>query len=538
LAMQVEDHPLDYYDFEGVIPAGNYGAGTVIVWDAGTYDPLESDDPSEAIRKGKIKFVLSGKKLHGMFTLVKMHGRNREENAWLLIKDHDDGVDPAWKVEDHERSIVSGRTLDEVAKHKGSRVWISNRHADGRPKSDEPERPKGPRAAAAATPARPTSKRETEAAPSSPKGKRERAPASKAKRPRPSRALPPLTSVHPMLATLVDKPFDSDDWVFEIKWDGFRALCAIDGDGKVTLVSRTGRDLLPQFPEMAALGEAFEAREAIVDGEVVALDDEGRSSFQRLQRRLARLGPDAAEKTGVALTYVVFDLLFEDGVDWRGRPLEERKARLRELVVPDAGLALYSQHVSSAGKALFALARKKGLEGILAKEARSEYVGRRSSAWLKIKAIQSQECVIGGWTEPAGSRENFGSLLLGLYEGDTLHYAGHVGTGFTRGVLAGIMKKLAPLEIAKRPFVEEPPKAKTKTHWVKPMLVAQVKFTEWTDDGVMRHPAFLGLRDDKAPKECVREPEKHAPSSKRSRAEPAASPASRKTKARAGRGRA
>ncbi len=375
LAMHVEDHPLDYRDFEGNIPAGQYGAGSVIVWDRGTYTLAEGDDPATEIAGGKIKFVMRGKKLRGEFTLVKIKAREGEHGEpWLLIKDRDEHSDPSYDPAEHPESVKSGKTLDDVAKNPRSKTWQSKRSA----------RQAG----------------------------LQRRPASVKRDPLP----------HPkalMLATLVDEPFDDPQWLFEIKWDGYRALCTIEEDG-FSLVSRNGLDMLKRFPDLGELAGAFASVPVVVDGEIVSLDARGRSSFQRLQE---------SQKKPAGLTYVAFDLLYADGTDMRGKPLEERKALLERLIRNDA-LVLYSKHVAGSGIALFENARKGGLEGIIGKRRDSAYQERRSRDWVKIKTGYEQEFVVGGWTEPKGSRKGFGALLLGVHQDKALRFVGSVGTGF------------------------------------------------------------------------------------------------------------
>ena len=461
LAMHVEDHPMDYRDFEGIIPKGNYGAGEVIVWDKGTYTLVEGDDPATEIGAGKIKFVLRGQKMNGEFTLVKIRAKGDESgDPWLLIKDKDEHVDPKYAIEKDDKSVKSGKTLKEIAQDPRAPHWISNR----------------------------------EQAPLTPAAKKKSVKRD---------PFPKVTT--PMLATLVDEPFDDEDWLFEIKWDGYRALCVIDERATLSLTSRNGLDFLKQFPEMQDLQGAFGSVPIIVDGEIVSLDKKGRSSFQRLQGSFNRHRPSARAKNaqGFPLTFVAFDLLYADGRDLRKVPLEERKSVLEQLI-KDPKLVLYSKHVAEQGKALFTQAQAAQLEGIIGKKRDSTYQERRSRDWVKIKAQLVTECVIGGYTEPRGSRKGFGALLLGLYDGKTLHYAGHAGTGFDTKTLAAMTKQLQALETARSPFAEDVD-SNTPAHWVKPQLVAQIRFTEWTRDGVMRHPAFLGLRADKKPAECVRE---------------------------------
>ena len=442
LAMQTEDHPLGYYDFEGVIPSG-YGAGEVVVWDMGSYEVVAGGDPAEELARGRMKFTLRGEKLRGTFMLVRMRGGK----SWLLIKDKDDAADPDFDVDADERSVISGITLADL-------------HG-----------PRSPKKAAA--------------------------PKPKPKAARKNVTLPKITS--PMLATLIDGPFDDPGWLFEIKWDGFRAICDIDAKGNVTARSRNGKDLLTQFPELAGVSRAFDLSAAPlrVDGEIVMIDDEGRSSFQALQNRLAR---------GGGARYVVFDCLFAEGKDLRSLGCEERK-RVLERVVDTAKRqkqVIYSKHVVGDGTALFRAAQEQHLEGIIGKRRDAPYVEKRTRDWVKIKVQLVQEAVVAGWTEPSGSREAFGSLLLGLYDHGRFVYAGRVGTGFDRKVLASVMKAMKPLATDTCPFATKP-KTRTPAHWVKPKLVAQIQFTEWTDDGRMRHPTFLGLRDDKKPEDCTKE---------------------------------
>ena len=463
LAMHVEDHPFDYRDFEGTIPGGNYGAGEVIVWDRGTYRLAEGTDPVAEIAAGKIKFVLTGKKLRGMWTLVRIKHRSGENgDPWLLIKDHDAGVDADWDIEAHAESVKSDKTLADLAKTTSPKTWQSDRPA---------------------------------AASTAPKRVRVRAAAKCEPLPRDPK---------PMLATLADAPFDDPAWLFELKWDGYRAIATIDAEGNVDVRSRNGNDLLGQFGELADLGAAFTSRPIVVDGEVVMLDEYGRSSFQALQSRDKRF-TKGKPKSETGVTFVAFDLLYADGRNVRDEPLEERKRLLEALIVPGHRV-MYSKHVIGKGTQLYELVESQGIEGIVAKLRQSPYRGARSREWLKIKAAKRQEFVIGGWTEPRGSRKGFGALLLGVYEGKKLVYSGHVGTGFDAKLLAGIAKELRVNASADSPFVETP-KTNTPAHFVKPKLVAEIKFTEWTHDARLRHPVFLGLRSDKNPTSVVRERE-------------------------------
>jgi bifunctional non-homologous end joining protein LigD len=305
----------------------------------------------------------------------------------------------------------------------------------------------------------------------------------------------------PMLPTLVEKPFDSREWVFETKWDGVRAICAVTRQ-QVLAVSRTGRDLMSQFPELAKLRGALKSLPIVIDGEIVSLDKKGRSSFQRLQPRINRIKGEA--DPGTPLNFMVFDVLAIGVDDVRQEPLEQRKALLKKNLKAGNPFVKFSAHVAGKGVQLFEKARRQGLEGIVAKRRDSHYRSGRSRDWLKIKVIKSQEFVICGWTEPAGSRRYFGALLLGVYDRGTLIYAGHAGTGFDTRTLAALHEKLARIEAKRSPF-RSVPKVNAPVHWVKPKLVAEVKFGQWTREGVLRQPVYVGLRVDKKPKDTVRE---------------------------------
>jgi bifunctional non-homologous end joining protein LigD len=316
------------------------------------------------------------------------------------------------------------------------------------------------------------------------------------------------TAIHPMLATSIDKPFDAPDWLFEIKWDGYRAIAFIE-NGRARLVSRNQNDLTSRYPELKDLPKFLNAKTAILDGEVVALDAEGRASFSLMQQRTGFRpgGRRAAANADVPVLYYAFDLLYLDGYDLRKLPLEERKKKLLSIIVPGDALR-YSDHYEQQGKALFKVAEQKGLEGILAKKRDSIYQERRSSEWLKIKIRHRMECVIGGYTEPEGSRAHFGSVVLGLYNKQSrLIHVGQAGSGFTQKSLAEIWKLLKKLETKQKAFYGEV-EALRKVYWVKPELVAEIEYAEWTDGTntgsgpKLRAPVFLGLRDDKSPKEC------------------------------------
>jgi bifunctional non-homologous end joining protein LigD len=317
-----------------------------------------------------------------------------------------------------------------------------------------------------------------------------------------------------MLPTLVEKPFDDDDWLFELKWDGIRAICAVARDGTVSLTSRNGLSLVPKFPELDGLAAEFTHAPLVVDGEIVSLDARGHSSFQRLQGRFkvarmragSRDSSDGKPPGGPGkIAFAVFDLLQDGKRDLRSLPLDERKKLLETCVKPRSKRVMVSKHVYGRGKKLFALAQAEGLEGIIGKRRASTYQERRSHDWVKIKTHHEQEVVVGGWTDPQGSRSAFGALLVGVYEDGKLRFSGGVGTGFTQATLRGVMAKLAPIGSARCPFSEVPRELLKKSHWVKPQLVAQVKFAEWTHDGQLRAPVFLGLREDKKARDVVRE---------------------------------
>ncbi len=548
LAVQVEDHPVSYFDFEGNIPEGNYGAGTVIVWDVGTWQPLSpvavngkyppgtEADAAKMLAKGDLKFRLNGKRLKGDFALIKMRGRRpgSKGNEWLLIKKHDEHALEGYEIDGYEDSVLSGRTLEEVAGDSGSREWKSRPAGRGRLKAAwladavarveqkkkltaenaESAEKKNKKKSAKAVAATKTNNEIENKGPSatsaiSAVNPFAQGPSKPVKRPMP-------TAIHPMLAESVDKTFDGEDWLFEIKWDGYRAIAFID-NGKVRLVSRNQNDLTPRYPELKDLARSIKAKTAILDGEVVALDDEGRASFTLMQQRTGFRpgGRRAAAKADVPVLYYAFDLLYLDGYDWRRVPLEERKAKLKSLLAPGDTLR-YSDDYAVQGKALFEVARQKKLEGILAKKRASFYEERRSREWLKIKITHRIECVVGGYTEPEGSRAHFGSLVLGLYDkqGRLIH-VGQVGSGFDQRLLDDIWEVLQKLNMKKNPFFGEV-EALRKTLWVKPELVAEVEYAEWTGGSVssgtpegsgpkLRAPVFLGLRDDKDPKDCVLE---------------------------------
>ena len=521
LAMQVEDHPVSYFDFEGTIPEGNYGAGTVMVWDVGTWEPLSPNpvkgqfvpgtdtEASEMLRKGDFKFRLKGKRLKGDFVLIHMKARRpgSKGTEWLLIKKQDDAVVSGYDIEKFDSSVLTKRSMKAIGGDKKSAEWESDRPAS---------RGKVKAAWLADTLERLDKKKRAEV------GSKKSAE-KKTKKSEPNSAATsvvqsldgknwPMPSViHPMLATSAEDPFDDPAWLYEIKWDGYRAVAFIE-NGMLRLVSRTQNDLTVQFSELKDIPKFVKAKTAVLDGEIVALDADGRSSFSLMQQRtgIRKWGQRVAGNSEIQVLYYAFDLIYFDGHDLRRLPLDQRKQALATLVVPEGPLRI-SDHFDQ-GKTLFAAAKQQGLEGILAKKRDSCYEEKRTRDWLKIKITDTIDCVIGGYTEPEGTRQYFGSIVLGMYNknGQLIH-VGQAGTGFTYATLKEHWKKLEKLKTTQNPFhghVE----ALRKVHWVKPELVAEIKFTEWThesaDGGMkLRAPVFLRLRDDKKPEECVLERE-------------------------------
>jgi len=535
LAMMVEDHPVSYFHFEGIIPEGNYGAGTVMVWDTGTWEPLGNEH--EMLAKGDLKFRLKGEKLKGEFVLARMRSRRpgSKGTEWLLIKKRDAAAKENFNVDKLDWSVLTKRSLDEIAGDAGSAQWQSNRAAaPARGKSawladtlakvrkakgstTEDTEKKGKKAKTATTTK--TANRSSKAANRSKESRKTSAPsvvgsalkkneiaaikgAEKAAMPR---------SIRPMLATLVDEPFNDSDWLYEVKWDGFRAVAYLE-DSKVRLFSRNLNEMTGEFPEMQALATHFKADNAIIDGELAALDEQGRPSFSLMQQRSGMVEPGKrrTRDRGIKIVYYAFDLLYFDGYSLFRVDLQKRKELLEERLAA-SDLIRYSEHFDD-GLALYQAAKQRGLEGIVAKRRTGCYIQKRSREWLKMKITRRQECVIGGYTDPRGSRENFGSLVLGLYDDKgRLVHVGNAGTGFNDRSHADMWKKLQKLETDKSPFATKV-EASRRTHWIKPELVAEIKFTEWTHEGQsgavkMRAPVFQGLRFDKSPRECVFERE-------------------------------
>jgi bifunctional non-homologous end joining protein LigD len=449
LAMHVEDHPLDYGNFEGNIPAGNYGAGSVMLWDRGTYELL-GDLPAKAqMARGDLKFRLHGQKLKGEFAIVLMKNRGKG-NEWLLLKKKDEFADPSWEADAHSRSVLTGRTQEEIA-------------------------------------------RDMPAA----------APAHGSKRTMPKGAVraPIPDSIVPMKGTLADKPPRGAGWLYEIKWDGVRAICFVE-DGAVRLISRTGKSCERQYPELSVLPHYIDAKNAVLDGEICVLDEQGRPRFNLIQPRImvSDAASIAAQARSKPATLFLFDLLYLDGHDLRGVPLSERRKLLESVVKPGGVVRLSGTF--EEGEQLLEAAREQGLEGIIAKRADSRYEARRSDCWVKVKTVSETDCVICGYTQ--GERQYFGALILGTYEKNKLLWAGNVGTGFDQKLVKDIYDRLQPLKTSRCPFAEKP-KLPKDVAWVRPELVCTVKYGEWTRDGRLRAPVFVGLRTDIDPQESVRD---------------------------------
>jgi bifunctional non-homologous end joining protein LigD len=453
LAVHVEDHPVSYIDFEGIIPKGQYGGGAVMVWDKGTFEAL-SKNPSKELKSGKLHFILHGEKLDGEWYLVRL----RDGEEWLLIKGGKD-MSPVSRKQD-DLSAATGRTMKEIA--AGRNVWQSNR-----------------------PPARKTTTRTRKS------------------------ELPPF--VEPMKARLATVPPRGDgEFLYEVKFDGYRAQ-ALKNGGSIGLLSRNKKDLAAKFPELAEAFQAVDAKSFIIDGEVVALDEKGRSSFQLLQGlELGTVRPP--------LYYYAFDLLMLNGRRLEKRPLEVRKEMLEELVHNVSDILRFSASLGTDAAPLLEQGRKMGLEGLIGKRSGSTYEpGKRSGAWIKLKFHREQEFVIGGFTNPAGSRKYLGALLVGYYKGNKLLFAGKVGTGFMAARLKELYERFKPIVRTDCPFANLPDKRSgrygqgitavemKRCHWVEPKLVCQVRFGEWTRDERLRHPVFIGMREDKRPREVVLE---------------------------------
>ena len=448
LAIQTEDHPLDYLTFEGTIPEGNYGAGKVAVWDTGSYKVIDPQDPEEGISNGKLSFKLKGTRLCGEFHLVRT---KQAKDSWLLLKKPDECAILGWKIEP---------------------ILTTERKRHGI----------------------------IEAATVVMDGARKQAVEIKI-----GKSAPFPDQVEPMLATLVDEPFDDPGWLFEVKWDGYRSICYVDHD-RIRFISRGHIDLGGKFPDLVAARSEITAQTAVIDGEILALNPEGKPDFQLIQNAsVFRSGPNRTSRPKLmekpVLVYYAFDLLYCNGRDLRHEPLIDRK-RLLAQIITGQGRIRFSDHVEGKGTLLFQQVRKEGMEGIMAKDSQSKYEQHRSKRWLKIKTAHTMEVVIGGYTEGRGSRSPFGALILGLYDQGELRYTGNVGGGFSENSLKEIYARMQSLRIDKSPFRIQP-KTEMNPQWLRPELVCEVRFQEVTDDGKLRQPIFMRMREDKDPRTCT-----------------------------------
>src|ERR1035438_5403159 len=475
-AAHVEDHPLEYGDFEGNIPAGNYGGGSGMLWGRGTFDLLGDVASDAQLARGDLKFRLHGEKLNGDFAIVRMKGA-KKGNEWLLIKKRDEFAAAGWDVEALAYSVLSGRTQEEIARNlparqtkrqtagAADRVWATSppakrarapvrRPAREEPPADVAQAGVGMSADAAGTSARATSKRRLAVL----KG------AQLAGMP---------AAIEPMTAMLADRVPRGEGWLFEVKWDGVRALAFVENE-EVRLQSRSGLRCERQYPELAVMPHHIAASQAVLDGEIAVLDAKGVSQFHLIQPRIANTDPNTIAHLvrSTPVIYFAFDLLYLDGYDLRGVALDKRRELLQRVLAPGPSVRI-SGVFPGPGEELLEAARENGLEGIVAKHARSTYESRRSREWLKIKIVGEQEFVIGGFTEPQGDRDYFGALVLGVHRDGELRWVGNVGTGFDQKLLAGLHSRLPPLIVARCPFAERPKPDRGIT-WVKPELVCQV----------------------------------------------------------------
>jgi bifunctional non-homologous end joining protein LigD len=458
LAMRTEDHPIEYLPFEGVIPEKQYGAGDVIVWDWGVFEPeAETPNPAAAIRTGELKFVLHGERLHGRYTIVRTDNNDGRER-WLLLKKRDEAAVDGWNAEDHPASVKTGRTNDEVADGVEPRFTA------------DPPRPPGEVDLTAAM---------TEPMPD---------------------------FIPPMKATLASAPFSDPDWLFEVKWDGYRVE-AVLRDGRVRLYTRRRQDAANYFPDLADASGWIDATQAIVDGEVVALDEHGRPQFSLLQDhtgiRTGRAPGGKRRSESAQIVYQAFDLLHLDGQSLLAVPLEERKRLLRSRLRPHP-LVRYAGHVDTDGLAFFEAARRQELEGIVAKLRRSPYEpDRRSRSWLKLKVRGEQEVVVVGWLPGQGTHKDLGSLIVAVRSGERWVHAGQVGSGIDTRTRRELRQQLEESERPDSPL--DPPPRLKDARWVEPRLVIRVEFAEWTADGLLRQAAYKGVEAGRDPRSVHRE---------------------------------
>lgn len=433
LAVQVEDHPLEYRNFEGTIPKGEYGGGVVMLWDEGDWEP--QIDVEEGLRTGSLKFVLKGRRLKGKWALVRMKAKSGEVgNNWLLLKEKDDYARTEDGISGFTDSIRTGRTMKEIEEGEDEKITRN-----------------------------------------------------------------PFDTVSVQLAKLVNAVPAGDDWLYELKYDGYRIVAYLEGSG-VRLMTRNGNDYTKRFSDVAySLIDWADGRAMILDGEMAIVDSEGRTDFQALQNHMRN-------PKGQSLTYIIFDLLALDGTDLRGQPLTDRKETLETLMQDAPKNLLYSQHIEGKGKEFFHAACQANLEGIIGKKADSVYSGTRNGNWIKLKCDKRQEFVIGGYTLSDKKTSGVSSLLLGVYEGEELVYAGRAGTGFTMRSMKELEEKFKSIMRKTAPFKQAPePKKNEEITWLEPELVAEIKFAEWTEENLLRQASFKGLRTDKEPRDIKRE---------------------------------
>ena len=473
LAMRTEDHPIEYLPFEGVIPEGEYGAGDVIIWDWGTFEPEETGDPGAAVRAGELKFRLFGERMRGRFTIVRTdrrdaYGRKNEREQWLLLHKRDEAAVDGWDAEDFPESVKTGRTNDEVRDGAPARFAVESPPTDSAPDLSA------------------------------------------------AREEPMPEFVPPMLATLTEGAFDDPDWLFEVKWDGYRVQ-AVVRDGKTRLWTRKRVDAAAYFPDLARERDWIDAGQAIVDGEVVALDQDGRPDFSLLQDRTGLRGLQGSarsmesdaprksreEREAIPLAYMAFDLLHLDGRSLVDAPLEDRKRVLRRVLRPHPVIR-YASHVAREGRAFVGAAADRNLEGVVAKRRDSRYQpGRRTRDWLKIKLRREQEVVVVGWLPGQGTHKDLGSLIVAVNEDGQLRHAGQVGSGINARMRRDLLAALKPMEREVSPLAKPPrlPKAR----WVEPQVVISAEFADWTSDRLLRQASFTGVVIDRDPSQVVRE---------------------------------
>jgi bifunctional non-homologous end joining protein LigD len=480
LAVHVEDHPLDYGSFEGIIPQGQYGGGTVMLWDTGTWEP--TGDPRKDLARGNLTFILHGKRLKGRWHLVRLQGNrsgdSRRDN-WLLIKGRDEyaNSDGETAVEKYQTSVVSRRSMQGIARAAG-KSW-------GRGGSRE--------------------KSAAESAEALKALEKKAQTASKRRKPKlpggADSAATPVAFAPPQLATLVSAPPRGENWVHEIKFDGYRLLALIEKE-HVRLYTRAGNDWSARFAPLSKAFAKLNIQDALIDGEAVIAAEDGTFSFHSLQNALS---------TGNlrGLRYYAFDLLHLNGLDLRAQPLIERKNLLQRLLGKAPQIIQYSRHFAEPGDQILTQACRMALEGIVSKQADAPYRSGRTHSWLKSKCIREQEFVIGGYTEQPKHPDTLGAVLVGYYDKDDLRFAGKVGTGFSAAEGRALLRKLKTQTVKTSYFVALPTAARRGACFVKPTLVAHVNFGEWTPDGKLRHPSFQGLREDKPAREVVREREKN-----------------------------